>query len=246
MLTRQPEESPQSNRECWVQDNQGRQETPATALAALASGEAGRYESSVIWDERYAEEGFAYGVEPNSFLEQHAATLPKGRVLCLAEGEGRNAVYLASLGYDVVAVDGSRVGLEKAQRLAHDRGVRIRTVVADLAEYYIEPSSFDAVVSIWCHVPSGLRRELHRRVVFGLRRGGMLLLEAYTPHQLDYATGGPPSSDMMMCLSGLQRELDQLEFIIGHECERDVREGKYHDGLSHVVQVLARKPELKR
>jgi SAM-dependent methyltransferase len=200
----------------------------------------------MIWDERYSEEGFAYGTEPNDFLAQQVESLPRGRVLCLAEGEGRNAVYLASLGFDVVAVDGSRVGMQKAQTLANERGVQFEAIVADLADFYIEPSSFDLVVSIWCHVPPALRRELHRRVVFGLRRGGTLLLEAYTPHQLDFKTGGPPTADLMMSLTGLRNELSELEFIIGRECEREVHEGKYHDGLSHVVQLLARKPELKR
>lgn len=193
-----------------------------------------------MWDSRYSEPGFAYGTEPNDFLVANAAALPSGAaVLSLAEGEGRNAVFLAKHGFRVTAVDSSRVGLEKARQLAFQEGVQIETVVADLADFDLGLGRWDAIVSIWCHVPSALRAQLHAAAVKALRPGGVLLLEAYTPKQLEYKTGGPPVADLMMTLGDLRRELVGLEFKYAEEKIRPVNEGKYHNGLSAVVQLLA-------
>ena len=195
------------------------------------------------WDARYADAGYLYGTEPNDFLRDQASALPEGsRALCLAEGPGRNAVFLAGRGHRVVAVDQSRVGLEKARQLAHERGVVVETVTADLSELHIEPEGWDAIVSIWCHLPSAVRASLHRRVVQGLKPGGVLVLEAYTPRQLEYGTGGPPDPDRLMTLDGLREELAGLELEVGQELEREIHEGTKHHGPSHVVKVLARKP----
>lgn len=195
-----------------------------------------------MWDQRYSTEEFVYGTTPNAYLVSVSDRLPLGRALCVAEGEGRNAVYLARLGCRVLAVDASRVGLEKAVRLACERGVHIDTQVADLADFPIEPDSWDAVVSIFCHLPRQLRHSLHRRVVAGLRPGGVLVLEAYRPAQLRHGTGGPASADMMPTLAELRQELHGLEFEHAVETERDVVEGRYHTGRGAVVQLLAFKP----
>ncbi|UCE77625.1 MAG: class I SAM-dependent methyltransferase [Gammaproteobacteria bacterium] len=192
-----------------------------------------------MWDERYSTDEFVYGTTANEFLVSTIDRLPKGRVLCVAEGEGRNAVYLAQAGCEVVAVDASRVGLDKAARLARQRGVHIETVVADLADFAIQPHSWDAVVSIFCHLEPQLRKALHRRVVAGLRPGGVLVLEAYRPEQIRYATGGPAAADMMPSLAELRDELEELEFEHAVEIVRKVSEGKYHTGKGAVVQVLA-------
>lgn len=197
-----------------------------------------------MWDERYSEQGFAYGDQANDFLREVEPRLPRGRALCLAEGEGRNAVYLAEAGFEVTAVDLSPVGLSKASELATRRGVEIATEVANLADFTIEPGHWDVIVSIWAHTPSSLRRSLHRRVVEGLRPGGAFVLEAYTPKQLEYATGGPPDPDMLMTLEGLREELSGLRFESGVETVREVREGRYHNGPSSVVQLLAFAPEV--
>jgi SAM-dependent methyltransferase len=199
-------------------------------------------EMQPMWDERYNTDEFVYGTRANDFLASVSGQIPRGRVLCLAEGEGRNAVYLAKLGHQVLAVDQSAVGLAKAERLASTGGVGIETRVADLARFHIEPESFDAVVSIFAHVPSAVRTALHRNVVAGLRSGGVLVLEAYTPAQLKLRTGGPPDADKMMTLAGLREELAGLEFRLGVELEREVVEGRLHTGRGAVVQVLAVKP----
>lgn len=195
-----------------------------------------------MWDVRYSTAEYVYGTEPNEFLVSVADQIPKGRVLSLAEGEGRNGVYLAGLGYKVLGIDSSAVGLGKAQRLAEERGVTLETQVADLADFQIKPNSWDAIISIFCHLPSGIRSSVHHRVVAGLRPGGVLVLEAYTPEQLLLKTGGPPTADLTMNLTVLRKELEGLRFTHARELEREVVEGKFHTGRGAVVQVVAVKP----
>ena len=195
-----------------------------------------------MWDQRYAADEYVYGKKPNDFLAEVSGRLAPGKVLCLAEGEGRNAVFLAGRGHAVTAVDASAVGLEKARKLAAERGVEIAVRVADLADFAIAPASWDAVVAIFCHLPPDLRRLVHRRVVDGLRPGGRFILEAYTPRQLQFKTGGPPTAELLVTLADLQAELTGLDFEIAEEVERDIHEGHSHFGRGAVVRVVARKP----
>jgi SAM-dependent methyltransferase len=190
------------------------------------------------WDERYRAAEFLFGTEPNDFLASVADRLPRGRALCLAEGEGRNAVFLARRGFEVTAVDASAVGLRKAGALAAERGCRIETVVSDLAEYGIEPGAWDVVVLIFAHLPPDLRRQVHRAAVQGLRAGGALVLEAYSPDQLGLGSGGPPDGELLMRLDVLRDELDGLRFEVARELRREIHEGTMHNGISSVVQVL--------
>ncbi len=194
-----------------------------------------------MWDERYSESGFAYGTQPNDFLVEVGEQIPPGRVLCLAEGEGRNAVFLASRGYQVLAVDQSVVGLNKARRLAAEQGVSIETQASDLAAFEWGSESFQGIVSIWAHTPPELRASIHRECVSALAPGGVMVLEAYTPAQVGRGTGGPPNPVMCMTAEGLRQELAGLELTLLREIERDVAEGKYHNGSSCVVQMVARK-----
>jgi SAM-dependent methyltransferase len=199
------------------------------------------YDAS-FWDHRYAGSDFVFGTAPNGFLASVAELIPAGPVLCLAEGEGRNAVHLARRGHAVTAVDQSTVGLDKAARLAAQAGVTLTTCVGDLADYPISPGAWAGVVSIFCHLPPALRRSVHARVVAGLRPGGVFVLEAYHPAQLSFATGGPKEVTLLMTLAGLRTELGGLEFIHARECEREVVEGSGHTGRAAVVQVVARRP----
>ncbi len=192
-----------------------------------------------MWNQRYNQPDYVYGIQPNDFLVSVAASIPLGKLLSLGEGEGRNAVYLASLGYDVTAVDSSEVGLEKARRLAAEKGVGIATITADLDNFQIQPNSWDAIVSIFCHVPSAIRVPLHQAVVRGLKPGGVFVLEAFTPRQLEMGTGGPASPDMLMTLASLRQELAGLRFVQAIELDRNVIEGKFHTGQAAVVQIVA-------
>lgn len=194
------------------------------------------------WDARYAETGWAFGTEPNDFLRDEAHALPaRGRVLCLAEGEGRNAVWLAEQGHHVTGVDSAGVGLAKAHALAAQRGVAIETVVADLATYDLGEATWDAIVSIFAHVPLDVRRRVHAAIPRALRPGGVLLLEAYRPQQLQQGTGGPPDDARMMDLARLRDELGALEWTLAREVTREVVEGRFHTGLAHTVQLIARR-----
>jgi SAM-dependent methyltransferase len=202
-----------------------------------------------MWDERYSDNDYVYGTEPNSFLasaihriRRNHSPIHRGRVLSLGEGEGRNAVFLAEHGCVVTAVDASAVGLSKAEKLAKARGVVIKVIHSDLAHLELAPNSWDAIISIFCHVPSQLRVELHRRVVASLRPGGVFVLEAYTPSQLALRTGGPRDEDMTMSLQQLQMELGGLTFEHAQELEREVVEGKFHTGRGAVVQLIGHKP----
>jgi SAM-dependent methyltransferase len=194
-----------------------------------------------IWNARYRRDDHVYGTEPNDFLAEVAAHIPPGPVLCLAEGEGRNAVWLAARGHAVTAVDQAEVALGKARQLATARGVVLETVVADLATYRITPDAWAGIVSIWVHLPPAVRRTVHAQVVQGLRPGGVFILEAYTPAHLAYDTGGPRSMELLMTAAQLREDLAGLEFEILRELERDVREGTRHTGRGAVVQVLARR-----
>src|SRR5215472_8290534 len=123
-----------------------------------------------MWDERYSSAEYAYGKTPNTFLEENFNAIPKGKILSVAEGEGRNAVFLAKQGYSVTAVDGSQVGLSKAKKLAEENRVAIELIHADLAEFDIGENKWDGIVSIFCPLPSAIRKKLHRKVVTGLDR----------------------------------------------------------------------------
>lgn len=193
------------------------------------------------FDARYAEPELAYGAEPNEFLASVAATIPPGPVLCLAEGQGRNAVFLAGLGHAVTAVDRSTVGLARAAALAAERGVALTTRAADLAEFTIEPGAWSGIVSIFGHLPQPLRSRVHRSAAAGLRPGGVFVLEAYRPAQLGFGTGGPKDVSMLPTLEELRADLAGLDFVIGRELERDVVEGRFHTGRAAVVQVVARR-----
>jgi len=194
-----------------------------------------------FWDQRYGADDYAYGVEPNAFLVEQAHHIPPGRVLCLAEGEGRNAVYLAKQGYEVTAVDQSAAGLDKAQRLAEAAGVSITTIQIDLADFEITPETWQGIVSIFAHVPPPLRQRLYREAVRGLALGGVVIVEAYTPRQLEHQTGGPRQLDLLVSLASLREELGGLSEVVGRELDRDVVEGLFHTGLGAVVQYLARR-----
>jgi SAM-dependent methyltransferase len=195
-----------------------------------------------FWDQRYAVNDFVFGTEPNEFLRQVAEHIPPGPVLCLAEGEGRNAVFLAERGHAVTAVDQSDVGMRKAAALAATRGVPLTTVVGDLTDYDIPAGAWAGIVVIFMHLPPELRNDVLTRAVEGLRPGGVIVLECYTPAQLAYNTGGPKNQDLLPTLTDLRIELGGLEFLIAQEIERDVIEGGGHTGRGAVVQVLARRP----
>jgi SAM-dependent methyltransferase len=196
---------------------------------------------SRFWNDRYGGADYFYGTAPNDFLVSVATEIPAGPVLCLAEGEGRNAIFLAGRGHAVTAVDQAEAGVAKMRALAQQRGVPLTTIAADLTDFGVSPGAWSGIVAIFMHLPPALRRTVLARAAAGLRPGGVFIMEAYRPAQLAYSTGGPRDVTLLPTLAELRAELGGLELIIAREPERDVREGGGHTGMSAVVQVLARR-----
>jgi len=197
--------------------------------------------TSSFWDDRYGDKGLAYGGDPNDFLREVVGRLPKGPALCLAAGEGRNAVFLAKHLGPVTAFDQSATGLAKAATLAREANVDLTTLVGDLNDHPFG-TGWSVITSIWAHVPPLVRVRVHGEVLKALAPGGAFVVESYTPNQVGRGSGGPPDASMTTTLAELQQQLPSLEFEIAREVEREVHEGPYHNGLSAVVQVLGFKP----
>lgn len=196
-----------------------------------------------FWDQRFGTEDYLYGTAPNDFLRAEAHRIrPGGEVLCIGEGEGRNAVFLAERGFRVTAFDQSPVGLDKARRLAAERGVSIGTEVGDLATAELGNARWDAIVSIWCHLPRPLHARVYAQIAVALKTGGITLWEHYHPKQLEYKTGGPQDVAMLYTLDDLRAGFPTFDVEIGREVEREVHEGTGHFGASFVTQYVARKP----
>lgn len=192
-----------------------------------------------IWNSRYDSPDYIFGTSPNDFLNANCSAIHNGgTVLCIGEGEGRNAVHLAKLGFQVTAMDASSVGLAKAKALAELNHVSIQTIVADLSNFDFGISTWDCIVSIFCHLPPDLRKSVHSRVQPALKPNGLFLLEAYNPEQLRFKTGGPSDPSMLYSRSMLQDDFADLKILSCNELEREIQEGSAHNGHSAVVQYI--------
>ncbi len=197
-----------------------------------------------LWDERYGNEGFVFGTEPNDFLRDSLSQLQPGAVCCIGDGEGRNGVFLARAGFSVTSVDLSAVGLAKAAKLADSHGVALSTIVSDLGQWVGTAEAagpWNDVVSIFCHMPSAVRAVVYPKLIAAMAPGAVFLLEAYTPDQIGRGTGGPGDPDLLLTASQARQELDGLMFEHLEELERNVVEGELHTGTAVVVQCIARK-----
>ncbi|HEY4075066.1 MAG TPA: class I SAM-dependent methyltransferase [Herbaspirillum sp.] len=189
-------------------------------------------EKSPHWDSRFSEPGYAYGEEPNDFVVEMCQAMHGGDALSLCEGEGRNAVYLARLGFRVTAVDFSEVGLAKARALADKHGVTINTIVADLADFDPGIGRWDLVLSIFAQPPSAVRQGLYRRMHQALRAQGKLVLET----KVEANAAGDSRYPGAQILG---TEMAPLRIAVAREQERELREGRYHLGLQRTAQIVA-------
>ena len=195
-----------------------------------------------FWNTRYKEAEFAYGTEPNVFLKSKIQDFkPKSKILCLAEGEGRNAVFLAEHNHDVTAVDYSEEGLNKLKLLTKQRNLDIEIICIDLNHYKIEENKWDAIICIFGHFPEPLRQTVFKQVYKGLKKGGVFLMEAYHKDQLNYKTGGPQVAELLYSAEELQHDFSEFENISIEASIKEIEEGKYHKGTSAVIQVIAEK-----
>ncbi|CAG9295181.1 class I SAM-dependent methyltransferase [Celerinatantimonas diazotrophica] len=198
-----------------------------------------------MWDERFSDSIYVYGCEPSQFLVEQMQLLgnQSRRVLTLGEGEGRNGVYLARLGHEVHAVDGSVAGQSKALNLAEAQHVSLDYSVADLADYQFE-GQYDLMVMIFCHLPLAIRTKVHQQMCEHLAPGGVIIYQAYSPWQLQLGTGGPKKREMLVELSELEQDFSALNFMTCRQLQKKIVEGIYHTGMADVVEMVAQRPLL--
>ncbi len=190
------------------------------------------------WNDRYATHPAAYGEAPNAFLVEQAGRLPAGRrVICLAEGQGRNALFLARRGHAVLAVDSAEVAVAQLAARAEEEGLSLGAEVADLAAW--QPPACGAVVAIYAHMPPPVRDAAYRRAWEALEPGGVFLLEAFTPAQLGRGSGGPPAEALLFGAETLRALLPEARFVVLEEREVELDEGPFHQGLAAVVRMAA-------
>ncbi len=199
--------------------------------------------STSIWDERYTGEEYFFGTEPNAFLVSQLHRLKPGMsCLALADGEGRNGVWLAEQGLDVLSVDSSSVALDKAKKLAQQRGATVQFEQVDLMQWDFGENRFDAVAAIFIQfAPPGLREQMFAHIMRCLKPGGLLLLQGYTPRQLEYGTGGPPVAENMYTESLLREAFADMDILHLSEHDDIIREGAGHSGMSALIDLVSRK-----
>ena len=192
---------------------------------------------SNVWDERYAGDDLVWSAEPNRFLVVEVETLPPGRALDLACGEGRNAVWLAERGWNVTGVDFSKVGLDKARRLADARGVSVHWELADVTEYTPAPESFDLVIVMYLHLPEAARRVAFRHAAAAVATGGSLLVVGHDITNLSVGWGGPRDPAVLYGPEDVVADLVDLETVKAERVQRPVHTD---DGEKIAVDVLVR------
>jgi len=193
------------------------------------------------WDERYARQEYIYGTEPNSFLKEQLTKLIPGRILFPAEGEGRNAVYAASQGWQADAFDQSTEGQKKAFHLAAAKGVTINYSIQSLDSWNPEPDQYDSIALIFVHLPDGLRQQVHKAAIRALRTGGTLILEAFSVNQLDRNSGGPKTLDLLFTKEQVESDFKNLAIAMLSETQVILDEGPLHQGLADVIQFVGLK-----
>ncbi|GAB4512047.1 MAG: class I SAM-dependent methyltransferase [Roseibium sp.] len=197
-----------------------------------------------MWDERYSTQDYVFGTEPSGFLVRHSGLLEPGlKALAVADGEGRNSVFLAEKGLNVTAMDSSPVGLEKARRLAAEREVEVDFRMADLKSWRWTPEAYDVVAAIFIQFASpDFREEIFDGIERTLKPGGLLLLHGYTPRQLAYDTGGPSAVENLYEPDMLAERFGSWEILRLEEYTAELAEGAGHSGTSALVDLIARKP----
>lgn len=198
---------------------------------------------ALTWNRRFATEGFLFGAEPNVWLRRHAGVWHPGqRVLCVADGEGRNSVWLARQGLQVDAFDLSEVGVAKARALAAEQGAVVNYAVADVDAVAWPEALYDGVAAIFVQFADpAMRERLFANIIASLKPGGTLLLQGYTPKQIDYRTGGPPIASHLYTEELLRQAFGSMEIVELREYEAEVSEGTGHHGHSALIGLVARR-----
>jgi SAM-dependent methyltransferase len=205
--------------------------------------ENGFAQAKEVWDGRFRREGFLFGEEPNQYLVSQVTRLTKGRALLLADGEGRNSVWLAKQGFDVDAFDISSEAVTKAQAFAEKTGVQVNYYCCEYRDFDWQANHYDSVVGIFFQFASpAMRSDLFLRMSQCLKPGGTLLIQGYTPKQLEYGTGGPGKLDHLYVESTIKEGFPEYDWLDFRLYEDELSEGEGHSGRSALLGVLGRKP----
>lgn len=192
---------------------------------------------TTFWNARYTTDEYVYGTLPNAFLSEQLEQSATGKILFPAEGEGRNAVFAAQLGFNVFAFDSSEVARGKALLLADDKNVSIQYRLAGYADVDYPKNSFDVIALIFAHMPAQFRREWHRKLVSYLKPGGKLILEGFSKDQLKYNSGGPKDPTMLFSIEELSGDFSDLKEVRLYTHLTELNEGEYHRGAASVIRL---------
>jgi SAM-dependent methyltransferase len=192
-----------------------------------------------FWNTRYGSDEYAYGTAPNEFLKEQITKLPVGKILFPAEGEGRNAVYAAKLGWQVTAFDPSTEGKRKAENLARKNNVTIDYMIDNYEHVKFPNDSFDCVALVFAHMHPQKREEYHQKLISFLRPGGLLILEGFSKKQIRNNTGGPRDLDMLFSKEELLCDFKSMSEIETEEMDVALNEGPFHQGIASVIRVFA-------
>ncbi len=191
-----------------------------------------------FWDERYKTNDYAYGIEPNNFLKDQLKNMLPGNILFPAEGEGRNAVYAATKGWQVKAFDSSIEGKRKAELLASKKGVSIDYRIADYEFAEFPVGSFDCIALIFAHINPVKRAEYHKKLLSFLKPGGTLILEGFSKNQINNTSGGPSTIDLLFSKVDMKNDFSSLSKLNITDSEIILNEGAFHQGLASVIRVV--------
>lgn len=191
-----------------------------------------------FWDERYNGIDYVYGVEPNEFFSHELKKLPPGSILLPAEGEGRNALFAAKLGWDVLAYDFSKQGREKALQLCSNQNLTIEYQISTFQNFSAKENSFDCVALIYAHMPTDFRSAIHQQLISFLKPGGTLILEAFSKEQLGNSTGGPQKLDLLYSQKDLRNDFSELSAIHITQEQIQLSEGELHKGEADVIRLV--------
>lgn len=194
-----------------------------------------------FWNERYSEKEYAYGTTPNLFLQAHLDSIPKGKILFPAEGEGRNAVYAAQQGFEVEAFDSSEEGKNKGERLAKEKKVNINYHLASLEDIHFEKDYFDAVVLIFAHFPAEVRKQYYQKIFSFLKPNGYLLFEGFGKEQIHLNSGGPKQIEMLFSEEEIKNEFPNIDFKFLETLNINLDEGPFHQGKANLVRFVGTK-----
>ncbi len=194
-----------------------------------------------IWNERYNSENYVYGKNPNVFFAEQLNKLNQGTLILPCEGEGRNAVFAAMKGWNVIAFDQSETGKKKALTLAHQNNTVIDYIISDAEVFNVAKKTADAVAFIYAHFPAAIRKAIHQKAIDWLKPGGLMIMEAFNPHQLMNSSGGPKEISMLYTEEMLKEDFKAMKIELLQTLQIELKEGNLHEGIAEVIRFIGRK-----